>query len=345
MAHELLIDEQGQASMFYFGDTPWHGLGQELHRPPTAAVAMAAARLDWRVERAPLFYHASIEATGIVPSLYALVPGKGWRGKERPIFGTVTEKYTILQNTDAFAFFDPLVKKGYATYETAGALGEGERVWVLVKMKGDFEIAPDDRIQRYLLLSNKHDGHASVHVKFTPVRVVCQNTLTMATMDGRETFSVRHDPSLFDGLGAVADDMLGHIERRYAAIREAFVAMQERRVSQDDLRGYIEAIFLMPPLPANEHESVIHERRRKEVERSRWAAASIFQQSPRCRLAGDTLWSAYNAVTELIDHWIPAASRGRSPNAQLNRIWFGSGQTIKVRAFDRAVQIVKQGKS
>lgn len=344
MAHELMINDDGAAAMFYVKDPPWHNLGIALGKPPTAAEAIRAARLDWEVAKAPLFYHESIENTAIVPNLVALTPGAGWPNRERPLFGVATHKYEVLQNRDAFAFFDPLVRSGYATYETAGALGKGERVWVLARLRGNIDIGAGDTIQRHLLLSNRHDGHGAVEVKFTPIRVVCQNTLSMALLDERETFAVRHQGDLGGNLKSIADAMMDEIEEKYRKIRAGFLLMREVDLENDDLTSYLEIVF-PDPGPEDAEASPFWERRQNIARWSRSGSAWLFSKGKHRRLAGPTLWGAYNAVTEFVDHCIPPKSRGRQPRAELNRIWFGGGHQVKARAYDAALELCKQLKN
>lgn len=133
MAHELLIKE-GKVAMMSVGKPPWHELGTRLETPPaTSEEAIRAARLDWKVLKMPLFASDGHQWYR-VPDRVALVPESEWGKPERPIFGTAQDSYAPLQNEAAFSFFDPLVQQDAATYETAGALGQGEKVWVLAKI-------------------------------------------------------------------------------------------------------------------------------------------------------------------------------------------------------------------
>jgi len=130
----------------------------------------------------------------------------------------------MLQNTEAFTFFDPIIHAGAAFYESAGALGKGERVWVLARVTSDHEIVPGDRISKYLLLSNSHDGKGAVHVKFTPVRVVCRNTLNQAIERG-PTLRVAHTSSMKDRLKEVAE-AVKRIDARFNELERHSAALQ-----------------------------------------------------------------------------------------------------------------------
>ncbi len=349
MAHELKFGDDGKAAMFYVGEKPWHDEGTKLENPPTAAEAIQAASLDWTLVKAPLFYHRSLTDTAVLPDTYAVVPDEGWKDKKKPVLGIVSGRYEILQNKDAFAFFDPLVKNGYATYETAGALGSGERVWVLARLRDSFEIAKGDKIERYLLLSNRHDGHGTVNVKFTPIRVVCQNTLSMAMQDAREFFAIRHDEDLFRRLGNVADEMRGRIEARYDVIKTAFTRMQEVEIDEKQAEGYFAEVYSdgeVTTLP--EPKSAAQEARRREqlwlLKRARICCRHILLESETCRIgdAPPTVWTAYNAVTEFVDHWRAEGLNGKPPSISLNSIWFGDGQQRKLKAFTQAGDLARK---
>lgn len=338
MAHELMLDDEGKAAMFYVDDVPWHRQGTGLQAPPTASHAIQAAKLDWEVVRVPISFHPAPDERKEIPNKVAILPGKGWTGKTRPLFGVVSGQYKILQNRDAFSFFDPMVKSGYATYETAGALGKGERVWVLAKLREDFEVGKGDRVRRYLLLSNRHDGHASVRVKFTPIRVVCWNTLSVAMNDGVQACSVRHDHALVPNLQMAADLMMDRIESRYREIRESFQSLLFCPVDRAGLDAYLAKVFPVPPAPEDARHRARWEQARAAAFWSRRASEYLYRKSDSCRMAGETGWAAYNAVTEFVDHCRPANSRDRLPDAQLNRIWFGDGYRIKLRAFKEALK-------
>jgi phage/plasmid-like protein (TIGR03299 family) len=348
MAHELLI-EDGEAAMFYVGEPPWHGLGQKLNSPATAAEAVEAAHLDWRVAKVPL-YIAGGSRLHEIRGRYAIVRDDAIGTPACRALGIVGESYRVLQNTDAFRFFDPIVGEGAAVYHTAGALGAGERVWILAKLPGDIMVAGRDRVEKHLLLSNSHDGSSAVQVKFTPVRVVCQNTLAQALAEGR-TFRARHDRDLLLGLRDVREAM-GFIGDEYARLAAAFDAMARVGMDRAALGAYLSKVF---PLPADRDD----ERASERADAQRFWAAHLFERgagNTEHPVAG-TLWAAYNAVTELVDHGSGlvagqrAAADGRagsapagpprllSPQRCLHSIWFGAGHATKVRAWDEAVSI------
>ena len=351
MAHELLI-EDGKAAMFYTGDKPWHGLGQRLDNPATAAEAIRAARLDWEVTKVPL-YIAGGNRLHELPGKHAVVRADRIGTSACRALGIVGDNYEVLQNRDAFAFFDEIAGDGRAIYHTAGALGTGERIWILAKLPGDIWVAGRDAVERFLLLSNSHDGESAVQVKFTPIRVVCHNTLTQALARGF-THTVRHDRDLWGGLRDV-QEALGFITREYDALAQAFKSFALVRLDQEALVAYLASVFPGP-------KDVDDERAWERIDAWRYWSAWLFRHGKGNQEKGiaGTLWAAYNGVTELVDHSAgplvgpravengrqlpergsPAgALRATPPARRLESCWFGTGFRTKVRAWDAAVKV------
>lgn len=132
MAHNINFNEQtGKNSFFSTKQPAWHGLGQIVQDYPTSGEAIIAAGLDYTVAKAPLF------AKGADPLISFAVPDQfaTMRTDNNAVFGVVGKDYQIVQNTDAFAFFDAIVGGGDGIlYETAGALGSGERIFITAKL-------------------------------------------------------------------------------------------------------------------------------------------------------------------------------------------------------------------
>lgn len=334
MAHELYIDE-GRASMMYAGDVPWHGLGRRVTGAATAAEAISAANLDWEVAKLPLFGTNGMHGVP-VKGKYATVRADKIGKPDCEAFGIVGESYTPLQNKDAFSFFDSLIgENNTAMYHTAGALGIGERVWILAKLPGEITVKGSDITDKYLLLSNNHDGKAGIQIKFTPVRVVCNNTLSIALDEGG-TLSVPHFRNVQERL-AKAAALLGLIDKKYTEISESFNRLAEVKMNCEKIAEYLNAVFPNPQDPEN-----ISGLRKAEANRAR--AEYLFAQGKGNDLPGvaGTLWAAYNGITELIDHRVSASSGDSSAatggSRRLNSIWFGAGAATKARAYEIAVE-------
>lgn len=316
MAHDLLI-QNGQASMFYVQEVPWHGLGTKLDKPATAQEAIQAAGLDWPVIKLPLTAGSKHIP---VPDKYAVVrKTSNIVSKSDPVLGVVGKDYTPLQNRDAFRFFDPIVGEKAAIYHTAGALGLGERIWVLAKLPGHIRVVGDDISEKYLLLSNSHDGKSSVQIKFTPVRVVCQNTLTLALGDGAG-LKVAHFSGIHEKLQQ-AHKMLGLINDRFNAVEETFKAMSRVKMDTNRLIEYLAAVY-----PDSKEPDKM-----ELVKRDRSWSEYFFSEGRGNRLDGvvGTLWAAFNGVTEWNDH-----KKSRlGENQRLASSWFGAGANVKSKAF------------
>lgn len=175
MTHNLATTND-RTAMMYAGDVPWHGLGTRLAEPATAEEAIREASLDYQVE----LDRMTTSSGAPIPRRKAVV-----RRDTGDVLGVVGNAFVPVQNRECFSFLDQVVADGEVCYHTAGALGRGERIWLLAKLPNEIRIKnSDDVTEKYLLLSNSHDGTSALRVFFTPIRVVCQNTLTLAERRG-----------------------------------------------------------------------------------------------------------------------------------------------------------------
>lgn len=318
MAHELEVNEvTGAASMFYVGETPWHGLGTKLETAPTSAEAIVAAGLDWAVESVPMMTCDGQD-----------VPGQAIRRTtDNSILGVVGTAYTPLQNTDAFKFFDPFLAAGEAELHTAGSLKEGKRVWILAKLNREpCVIVPksDDRIEKFVLLSNSHDGVTSVRVGFTPIRVVCANTLALAHSDkASKLIRVRHTASVKANLASLTD-IMNTANAQFEATAVQFRLLAARGIDYADLKEYVQRVF-----PAAKIET--------KGQRKCQILGHIEELFESGRGAtdpgvGGTLWGAYNAVNEYFGY-----VRGHNADNRIDSLWFGTGVADNKRALDEAL--------
>lgn len=168
-------------SMFYVREKPWHGLGTEVKFAPTSAGALICAGLDWTVEQKDVY----TEDGSIISGYKA-----NTRNTDNSILGIVSDRYKVVQNEDAFQFTDDLLGEG-VTYETAGSLQGGRKVWMLAKMPHRYIIGGDE-ITPYMVVMNSHDGSSGIKVAMTPIRVVCQNTLNLALNSAKRIWTTKH---------------------------------------------------------------------------------------------------------------------------------------------------------
>jgi len=313
-------------SMMYYGKTPWHGVGRELEAPATAKEAIKAAGLNWSVESCPMFAKSECDTYYPVPDTYGIV-----RSDTKAVLGTVGRLYTPLQNEDAFSFFDSVIGEGQAVYHVAGSLGKGERIWALAKMPNSIRIKKtDDLVERYLLLVNAHDGSMSLKMFFTPIRVVCQNTLIAAlgAKKKNDGISIRHFPDIHKKVGE-AQRALGIATKAYGELGEMFDLLAGRQVKKQWLNDYIEQV-----IPASGDEASAR------IKCMRLDVGKLFESpSNTVKGIGGTAWAAYNAVTEYVDHFRVVPKIRQDNTKRLSSIWLGSGAAMKRRALEVAVKL------
>lgn len=197
MAHNINYNEQTKRhSFFSVKEKAWHGLGQIISDYPNSAEALKYAGLDFTVVKRKLFTYDNENSFGNsdtvtpkieVPNFFATV-----RTDTEQALGVVGKDYEVVQNVDAFSFFDAIVGGEGIQYETAGALGKGERIFITAKLPDYIKVGSDDLIEKYLFLTTSHDGFGSITAAFTPVRIVCANTLNAAMRNHTNSIKIRH---------------------------------------------------------------------------------------------------------------------------------------------------------
>lgn len=296
--------------------SPWHNQGVELHYPKTARDAIKMAGLDYTVVKKPFIDLK----TGLNPDKYATV-----RTDTEDVLGFVNKRYRPIQNSDAFTFFDPLVAEHEAFYETAGALGQGERIWILAKLPGSIEVHGKDIVNKYLLLTNSHEGRAHVRVKITPIRAVCNNTLTSA-LQGAGEVAIMHTSNAVRNLEQ-AFTILALSKALYEQLDVMFNHMASKKITQRQLREYVQAL-----VPDNEEA-----RNTARTEKIRNSVLELHESGRGAYLARGTVWGAFNSVTEYTDHMMLSSD----PSMRLNSIWFGRGEQLKSKAFRLAERLMQ----
>ncbi len=312
-------------TMFYEGKVPWHKVGKNVQGALNAAEAITAAGLDWVVDLEPVFLPDSTGKYNELPYNAVI------RQTDKTVYQVAHRTWSPLQNAEAFAFFDKVVGEGKAIYHTAGSLKNGSRIWILAKLP-DIAIATD-QTERYILLVNAHDGSIAAAMFRTAVRVVCWNTLQMAldSKNNVQRFYARHTKNIGDR-AYEARDILGLSEIWFSEFKERAERMAQLALPAPDMKNYVKFVLDIPE--------------KKEIEElyrpTQYAYAKIMELHEsgkgQKKIRG-TQWGAYNAVTNFVDHY--REPRGKSKDARLAAVWFGSGAILRNRAWSYLEAIPK----
>lgn len=271
-------------TMFSVRKKPWHGLGTVVAEAPSSEDALRLAGLDWKVEQKPLF-----TSKGIVEGYKANI-----RDTDGQVLGVVSERYKIIQNTEAFAFTDELLGEG-VRYETAGSLQNGKKIWLLARMPREFIIS-GERISPYLVFSNTHDGSGAVRVAVTPVRVVCNNTLNLALQTASRSFSMIHTGDV-KGKVTEARETLFMAETYMENLGKEIENLRRQKMSDHQVREYIEML-----LPLEKDASGLTE---KNINRLRNDLAARYYDAPDLKEVGKSAYRFINAVSDFATHAEP----------------------------------------
>ena len=306
MAHEV-------ETMAYAGEVPWHGLGVKVIDDLTPDQMLVKAGLDWSVDKVPTY----IDYNGqkIPTSDSALV-----RSSDGKILSVVSDDWNPVQNHEAFEFFNDFVMSGNMKMHTAGSLREGKSVWALAKVDEDFEILGGDRVEPYLLFSNPHEYGKSIDIRFTAIRVVCNNTLTLALGSTSDLVVRLNHRRVFDG--DMVKRTLGVAHNKMSTYKEAAEFLATKRYTEETLSNYLREIF---PSLSKENKEV--------MSRPAEQVLSVVDTQPGADFARGSWWNAFNAVTFTTDHVL-----GHSNDSRMQSAWYGQNRQRKITALNKAIE-------
>tara|TARA_B100001996_G_scaffold325699_1_gene271715 strand:- start:718 stop:1710 length:993 start_codon:yes stop_codon:yes gene_type:complete len=278
-------------TMFSAVETPWHRLGVVTDSALTSKEAIVQAGLDWTVSVRPLATFSNegggqTEGNFIdVPDNYATV-----RDSDESVLGVVGKRYEPIQNLECFSFLDNVLDDYSAKYETAGALDDGRIIWVLLNL-GKNVVVGDDVTVPYLLMTNSHDGSTSIKALTTPIRVVCQNTLSLALGNYKSSFSFRHTQNVRGRI----DQARNSLELSYKYIdgfQEEVERLIEQQITDEQFRGMVEAI--MPITQLNDDQTNL-----QLVAKQQQAHEDILQKfrAPEFAEHRESAWAGLNAMS------------------------------------------------
>lgn len=322
MAHELATTND----MAYVGETPWHGLGNQLPKNQPIEVWQKAAGMDFEIRQADVLFNAATGDGNLLnlrsnPDATVL-----YRSDTMDALSVVSKRYKVVQPKDVLGFYRDLVSIGGFELETAGILKGGKKLWALARTGQETILSGHDKVKAYLLLATSCDGSLATTAQFTSVRVVCNNTLQMAVGESKGAVRVPHstafDPAAVKrelGLGMSAwDTFMANIK-----------GMAERPVNKFEAMSYLVNVLGDPALPLNDQPN------QKAIQQV-YGLYSGEGKGSKLSSAAGTAWGLVNGVTEYID----THRRARNQDYRLDSAWFGQGAQIKQKAYDHAMTLV-----
>ena len=318
MSHEVeMVD--GVAQMAYAGETPWHGLGTKVAPDLSPIQIMSKAGLDWSVEKETMTTASGVEIEG----KKALV-----RSSDNKVLDVVGDGWNPVQNETAFEFFSEYTLAGDMEMHTAGSLKGGQMVWALAKIKESFDILGGDQVDSYLLFSNPHKYGKAIDVRFTPIRVVCNNTLSMSLGQNVANSVTLNHRNEFNP--AMVKEQMGIASEKFAKYKEMAEFLSTKKFSMDALVQYYNEVFPR----TYQGKKDVQVKTFADLSSNGQKAYSYLETQPGAHFGEGSWWQALNSVTYLTDH-----KMGREVDSRLTSAWFGQNQTRKIRAVEKAVEL------
>lgn len=302
---------------------PWHyeltkDVTKLIQEAPTSKEALHLAGLDWDVLQTPVY----MENGTVIPNYKANV-----RSTDNACLGIVSDRYQIVQNTEAFEFTDAIVgetEDGVVKYETAGSLCGGKRIWLLAKMPTRKVL--DDEVDPYMFFSNSHDGSGAIRIGMTPIRIVCANTLAMALNGAKRSWSTKH-----------VGDMQSKLEEAKLCLQMADKYMQNLDIEADRLANaklYKEQIdeILDEMFPIDDNDTDRKKQNVQSVKDSFYVAYFM----PDILKFGESAWRAVNAMSDMVTHSTPKRNTASYEENRWGKIMDGHAM------MDQFVELVNQ---
>ena len=333
-------------TMAWANDVPWHGLGIKVSGELTPLQMQEAAQLDWTVSKRPSYTIDApewSEDVGIMqtPNTFHIV-----RDSDNTVLSHCGRDYIPIQNEDVFKFFKRFTEAGHMTMETAGSLKNGGEIWGLAKISEDFELAGDDLIKGYLLINQPHIVGRSMTIKLTPIRVVCNNTLTMALQHGGSaSFRMPHVREFGTDVIQAAEEALGLSAQAMTEFRTNSTLLSKTKAKHSDVLDYVAEIYQPHMIAEYRNEQLLRESGKaigeqapliERLNKFPSLVVDALEQSPGANLksARGTWWGALNAVTYVEDHLRESQIEGNA----LHSAWFGAAANRKSKALSLALQ-------
>ena len=296
-------------SMFYTREKPWHGLGTMVQEAPASEEALVLAGLDWNVIQQPIQTSEGIMISGFQANI---------RETDKKVLGVVTSRYKVVQNTNAFAFTDELLGEG-VTYETAGSLQGGRRIWLLAKLPQRYIISGDE-LETYSVFMNAHDGAGGIKAAVTPIRVVCQNTLNLALTTAKRSWSANHTGNI-EGKMEDARAALLYAGKYMAELGKAIDTLSRIKITDQQVYEYIDALFPLLEDPT--------EQQQKNLMRMKEDLKIRYFDAPDLKSVGYNGWRFVNSVSDFATHAKPIRERTNYKESLFSRTIEGNAMIDK----------------
>ena len=328
-------------TMAYAGQTPWHGLGEHLPENQPLEVWAKAAGMNWQIQESPVHYAIdnplNVSMFGTFDEQKVL-----YRSDTNTALSVVSNRYQVVQPMEVLEFYRDLTEQAGFELETAGVLKGGRKFWALAKTGHSTALKGNDVVNGYLLLATSCDGSLATVAMPTTVRVVCNNTLSIAVNNSENAVKVSHR-SVFDA--DAVKKRLGVAVSHWDQFMYEMKVLSERKVSTKEANAYFETLLTQTTPQSSESTPsglrllkpstkpiIPNERAYKKLQ----AMYGGQGRGAELTAAKNTAWGLLCAVTEFVDH----ERQARSTENRLDSAWFGNGAQMKQQALEKALQLV-----